>query len=434
MYCCKCGHKTGHGDKFCSACGAIQNSQDENFQVSNNVKNIKISYKTKKGYSKWFVSLISLGLIVLLAFNSSRISELVTKFFSSDSQTYGSGVPEVVDERYKEVTKKLNATYGDRGLILYPEDDIYPDAITVQDDKTSEIKSIIKLSGFNIELNERNKEILRDYNKAKFLSVITDFGSKQKIADNYYKSISENDFPLFLMIHNVNDFENAWSILKINPIDFLVEVKKEFNELQADAEDKVNLRVELDDAQGNKRLLVKVTQKGDKDYLDINYKIHSVNNSEWFDDTQWYIDWYSPDTKEILYHIVRYAEEIFDSSTTNSKDLETTNSLITKAQAIQIIMDIKKNENIDVNKPFEKDVIMEQKNNKDYYRINLTFTYKLDDGRSRTTSEGTYYIDADTGKLYHDIGNGLEKYEEDCTYYTDNKLNIQFHFLIVLVL
>jgi hypothetical protein len=428
MYCSKCGHKTGHGDKFCSACGAIQNFQDESFQADNSVKNFNISYKTKRWYTKWVASLITLGLIVLLAFNSRRISELVTTFFSSDSQTYGSGVPEVADKRYKEATKKMNEKYGDRGLMLYPEDDIYPDAITIQDDITSEIKSIIKLSGFNIELNERNKEILRDYNKAKFLSIVTDFESEQKVADNYYKSISENDFPLFLMTHNVNDFENAWSIIKVNPIDFLVEVKKEFNKLQADAKDKGNLRVELDDKQDNKRLLVKVTQKGNKDYLDINYKIHSVNNSEWFDEPQWYINWYSPDTKKILYHVVISAEEVFDSDTKNSKEIETTNSQITKAQAIQILMDIKKKENMVVNKPSEKDIIMEQKNNKNYYRIDLTFTYKLDHSRSRTSSEGTYYIDAETGKLYHDIGNGLEKYQEDCTYYTDNKFKYTISF------
>jgi hypothetical protein len=68
-------------------------------------------------------------------------------------------------------------------------------------------------------------------------------------------------------------------------------------------------------------------------------------------------------------------------------------------------MAIKKKENMNVNKPSEKDVIVERKNNKEYYHIELTFTYMLDDGGSRTISEGTYYIDAATGELYHDISN-----------------------------
>lgn len=83
---------------------------------------------------------------------------------------------------------------------------------------------------------------------------------------------------------------------------------------------------------------------------------------------------------------------------------------ITSKQAIEILMNIKRKEGMTVNTPEEKNVTVKQINGQEYYKITLTFTYKLSDSRSRTTSEGSYFINTSTGEVYIEDEGVLKKY------------------------
>ncbi len=84
-----------------------------------------------------------------------------------------------------------------------------------------------------------------------------------------------------------------------------------------------------------------------------------------------------------------------------------------KKQAIDILMNFKKNEGTEVNRPLESDVRLERIKDNDYYKIDLTFTYRVDSQRTRTTSEGTYYIELSTGNVYGYMRDDYEYYMID---------------------
>lgn len=88
--------------------------------------------------------------------------------------------------------------------------------------------------------------------------------------------------------------------------------------------------------------------------------------------------------------------------------IQTSSSIITKAEAIKILMNTAKY----INKPSEKDITLESIYNKQYYRIPVTFTYSFSDNgevRYRTTSDSTRYIDIHTGIIYIDISGEFKK-------------------------
>ncbi|WP_176461821.1 zinc ribbon domain-containing protein [Anaeromicrobium sediminis] len=101
-----------------------------------------------------------------------------------------------------------------------------------------------------------------------------------------------------------------------------------------------------------------------------------------------------------------------ENDSLNSNENAKINKIISKEEAIQILMNAKCVEDMTVNRPSEEEITIENINNEEYYRIPLTFTYSFTDEtgsiRTRTTSEGTYYVNTQTRDLYIDKGNGLE--------------------------
>lgn len=138
-----------------------------------------------------------------------------------------------------------------------------------------------------------------------------------------------------------------------------------------------------------------------------------------------YIKGNTPNTSKNFFQQISSFVEQFHlkdsySKTENNQDSVKVNSVqpqkektrpISKKEAISILMNLKAKQDMTVNYPSEDSVIPTHINNEDYYKISLTFTYVLDNPpRTRTTSEGDYYINIYTKEVYWVSNNRLEKY------------------------